>query len=51
MQRAAHLLKHTNQPVHEITWQCGFENVSAFCRAFKSHYGVQPIAFRKSSAS
>lgn len=44
---AARLLKHTSTPVNEITWMCGFENVSAFCRAFKSKYGVQPISFRK----
>jgi AraC family transcriptional regulator len=44
---AARLLKHTSTPVHEITWMCGFENVSAFCRAFKSSYGVQPSNFRK----
>src|SRR5688572_26105585 len=44
---AARLLKHTATPVQEITWMCGFENVSAFCRAFKSQYGVQPISFRK----
>lgn len=46
---AAKLLKHTTTPVHEITWMCGFENVSAFCRAFKSEYGVQPISFREMS--
>jgi AraC-like DNA-binding protein len=51
LEHAAHLLKHTNKPVHEITWQCGFENVSAFCRAFKLHYGVQPVGFRNLSAS
>ena len=46
---AARLLKHTSTPVREITWMCGFENVSAFCRAFKSAYGVQPVSFRKMS--
>jgi len=46
---AARLLKHTSTPVREITWMCGFENVSAFCRAFKSEHGVQPTSFRKRS--
>ncbi|HWW42477.1 AraC family transcriptional regulator [Pedobacter sp.] len=47
LKQAANLLKNTDTPVHEITWECGFENVSAFCRAFKSAYGVQPLVFRK----
>jgi AraC family transcriptional regulator len=47
LQRAAELLEDTGIPVGEITWRCGFENVSAFCRAFKSEYGVQPGSFRR----
>jgi AraC family transcriptional regulator len=47
LQRAAELLKLTDKPVYEITWRCGFEDFSAFCRAFKSEYGVQPGYFRK----
>ena len=47
LERAADLLRLTNKPVHEITWLCGFENVSAFCRAFKSAHGVQPLSLRK----
>ncbi|MDB5131005.1 MAG: AraC family transcriptional regulator [Mucilaginibacter sp.] len=47
LKRAAELLKLTDKPVYEITWRCGFENFSAFCRAFKSEYGVQPGHFRK----
>ncbi|RPD42587.1 helix-turn-helix domain-containing protein [Chitinophaga barathri] len=47
LQRAAELLRHTGKPVHEIAWLCGFENTSAFCRAFKSEYAVQPLGYRK----
>jgi AraC family transcriptional regulator len=47
LQHATELLKQTHMPVHEITWQCGFENASAFCRAFKQEYGVQPDRFRR----
>lgn len=43
---AARLLRHTSTPVHEITWKCGFENTSAFCRAFKTAYGVSPLRFK-----
>jgi len=46
LQQAAQQLKHTDDPVQEIAWQCGFENASAFCRAFRSAYGVQPLGFR-----
>jgi AraC family transcriptional regulator len=44
---AAELLRHFDTPIHEITWACGFENSSAFCRAFKTVYGIQPMQFRR----
>jgi AraC family transcriptional regulator len=43
---ATRLLQHTSTPVHEITWRCGFEDPSAFCRAFKVAYGVSPLHYR-----
>jgi len=43
---AAGLLEQTSTPVHEITWKCGFEDSSAFCRAFRTAYGVSPLRFR-----
>lgn len=46
LSHAARLLKNTSAPVHEITWRCGFENTSAFCRAFKTAYGLPPLHFR-----
>lgn len=46
LQHAARLLQNTSTPVHEITWQCGFEDTSAFCRVFKTVYGVSPLQFR-----
>jgi AraC family transcriptional regulator len=49
LQRAAEKLQQTNMPIHEIGWQCGFQNDSAFCRAFKLAYGVQPLAFRNAA--
>ncbi|HEY5745655.1 MAG TPA: AraC family transcriptional regulator [Chryseolinea sp.] len=49
VRRAAELLEFTDKPVHEVTWDCGFENVSAFCRAFKLAYGVQPLRLRKNA--
>lgn len=47
LEHAAQLLQYTDKQVQEITWICGFENTSAFCRAFKSAYGIQPMLFRK----
>ncbi|MBO9675405.1 MAG: helix-turn-helix transcriptional regulator [Sphingobacteriaceae bacterium] len=47
LKQAVDLLKNTNKPIYEITWGSGFENESAFCRAFKSAYGMQPLMFRK----
>lgn len=46
LKQAADLLQHTNEPVQDIAWQCGFENAGAFSRAFKSAYGVQPTCYR-----
>lgn len=46
LEKAAELLQHTSLSVTEITWNCGFENTSAFCRAFKAKYGLQPLYFR-----
>ena len=46
LSNAARLLQHTSTPVHEITWRCGFEDPSAFCRAFRSAYGVSPLHYR-----
>ncbi len=46
LSHAARLLQHTATPVHEITWKCGFEDTSAFCRAFKTVYGMAPLQYR-----
>jgi AraC family transcriptional regulator len=46
IEQAANLLKQTSAPVSEITWRCGFEDTSAFCRAFKAVYGISPNVFR-----
>jgi len=47
LKHAAELLRSTDNPIQQITWQCGFEDMSAFCRSFKAVYRVQPTAFRK----
>jgi AraC family transcriptional regulator len=49
LQHAAHLLSTTILPIREITGLCGFEDASAFCRAFRSAYNIQPESFRKNA--
>jgi AraC family transcriptional regulator len=46
LRHAAVSLKETSTPVTEITWLCGFNNPSAFCRAFRTAYGLSPGQFR-----
>jgi AraC-like DNA-binding protein len=46
LNHATDLLRFTRMPIHEITWRCGFENASAFSRAFKSEFGEQPTDYR-----
>jgi AraC-like DNA-binding protein len=47
LQHAAGLLATSDEQVNSITWQSGFEDTSAFCRAFKTMYGVSPEVYRK----
>lgn len=44
---AARLLSETNEPVSAIAPECGFENLSYFCRCFRKKYGIQPSGMRK----
>jgi AraC family transcriptional regulator len=46
LNHASELLKGSMMPVQEIALASGFENTSAFCRAFKSAYGITPMGFR-----
>jgi AraC-like DNA-binding protein len=47
LHHAADLLRSTDLPVMDVGWQCGFENPSAFGRAFKAQYGIQPAQYRR----
>lgn len=46
---AAMMLRTSNGSVTDVAFDCGFENVSHFNRAFKERFGVPPMAFRKAS--
>ena len=51
LKHAAGLLKNNSLTLQEIVWACGFENVSSFCRLFKSAYGISPILSTKDTQS
>lgn len=41
------LLKYSNQTIEEITFNCGFHNVSHFINLFKKHEKATPLKYRK----
>lgn len=43
---AAKTLLHTDTPVIEVAFSCGFESQEAFTRAFKRLYGLPPARYR-----
>ena len=47
LDHAADFLRRTDLPVMDVSWLCGFENPSAFGRAFKAQYGIQPAQYRR----
>lgn len=44
---ASNLLIHTNTPVLKICYDCGFQSLSYFYKAFKKKYVISPNEFRK----
>jgi AraC-like DNA-binding protein len=44
---AQHLLRHTRRSVTAIAFECGFEELSSFYRAFKKHCGMTPLEWRE----
>lgn len=47
LERAAEQLSSAARPVTEIAFDAGYETHETFTRAFRSHYGVAPSAFRE----
>lgn len=48
LERAAQLLHLPGKSVSDIAFECGFESVSGFDKAFKKHTGKNPSEFRLS---
>lgn len=46
MQRAAHLLIHTNLRIKEVAQAVGYEHTSSFVRAFQRHFTRAPHLYR-----
>jgi len=49
VQRAKHILNHTQQPIQEIAFEVGFENVTHFNRVFKKLENLSPRQYRNNS--
>ena len=47
LQRARHLLTHSNMKIGEIALACGYESFSSFSRIFKKHFGLPPGRIRE----
>lgn len=47
LRHAGRQLTHSDLPVALIAEQCGFVSPYHFSRAFKEHYGLAPLAFRR----
>ncbi|OIR01342.1 exoenzyme S synthesis regulatory protein ExsA [mine drainage metagenome] len=48
LERANQLIHIKNKPIADIAYECGFETVSNFNRAFKLHFGKTPSQLRLS---
>lgn len=47
LENAEFLLKNSEMNIHEVAFNCGFQNVSHFNRVFKSHTNLSPLEYRR----
>jgi AraC-like DNA-binding protein len=50
LQHSASLLHSTAMNITEIAFECGFEDLSHFSKAFKEKFGLNPSAYRKEAS-
>ena len=46
--QARYLLTHTDYSISQVCYESGFNDVPYFCRTFKKHTGLTPMAMRES---
>jgi len=47
IEHAKELLKYSNLPIKEISFECGFKSIHHFSRAFKDSQGAPPASWRE----
>ncbi len=51
LERAAQLLSSSNQRISDICYDCGFNDLSNFSKAFSKSYGISPTEYQKRALS
>ncbi|MEQ1553246.1 MAG: AraC family transcriptional regulator [Ferruginibacter sp.] len=46
LEKATQLLHIKNKPIADIAYECGFENIPSFNKAFKKHFGKSPSEYK-----
>jgi AraC family cel operon transcriptional repressor len=46
LDRAAHMLRMTRQPIMTVAMDCGYENLGYFYRCFKKRFNITPRQYR-----
>ena len=49
MLEARRLLRYSNEPIKEIAFQIGFEDIQSFSRFFKKHEDISPSEFKQNT--
>ncbi len=50
LEKSALKLKHSQNDIGQIAFECGYQNHETFTRAFKDYFGLTPIEYRNSIA-